>query len=328
MIGLIIFSRKVNRIAGAVLLAFALQVDSFVCAADIEASTEHKPAVQIAARTNADSVPPPRGANFDAVKSLPRASSVELKGWKIIEHVCLESNLNSKQARVGDIVWGRLEDDCKFGVKLVAAHDSLIKGHVVAIEQPRTLLRATLSSTRRTKKDAAIGIVFDEIIDQDGRSWPVKGKLCRWSDLQANSSGGAPRLVQVDKNGNTVKAGPTLSETEKNAILAARIATYAPIPGHFAIGMVGVPLAMGIAGAARPSFVFKKPVNTHEKGIRAKGFAYGFVTNLPGAVVVLACVKKGEQVDLKAGDKVAVDLTFGDSSCIAGQSTGNIGPSM
>lgn len=280
-----------------------------VHATDTESGAEAAP-IQIAVRTNSAPFPPAKAANFDALKSVPRASQVEVTGWKIIEHVCLETDMNSQLAKPGDVVWGRLEDDCKFGAKLIAARDCLIRGRVVAVEQPRTLLCATLSSKRRTKKDASITISFDEIIDQDGRSWPVRGKLCRWSDLQPNSSGGARRLVQVDKNGNTVKACPALSDTERNAILAARIATYAPIPGHFAIGMLGVPLAMGIAGAARPSFVFKKPVDTREKGMRAKAFAYGFATNLPGAVVVLACVKKGEQVNLKSGDKVAVDLTF------------------
>ena len=254
-------------------------------------------------------VPALRSDHFDAVKLLPRANPSELAGWKRIEHVVLESDVNSMEARVGDLVWGILEDDCKWGNKLIAARDSIIKGHIVAIDEARTLLHASLSSSRRCQSGASVTLHFDEIIDQDQRSWRIDGKLCRWAQIQQKSPG-APRIVEVDQFGRSTKGGATLTASEKTAFRAVRIASYAPLPTDILLGMAGKPVVMGVAGAACPAFAYNKPVDMKEKGIRQKAFVYGFVTNLPGALLVSACVRKGEQIDIRAGDEVAVELTF------------------
>jgi hypothetical protein len=55
-------------------------------------------------------------------------------------------------------------------------------------------------------------------------------------------------------------------------------------------------------------------VNPEEKAVRRRAFVYSFLTNLPGASVVTACVQKGDAVSLTAGDRIIVDLTFQDSA--------------
>lgn len=262
--------------------------------------------------TSKISSPVYRSSNFAATRKLLRANLHEVYGWKTIEHVCLETDLNSKTAKPGDIVWGLLDDDCKWGSKLVAARDSLIKGHIVEVGEPRTLFRASLSSDKRYHSDGSISIQFDEIIDQDGQSWPIVGRLCRLFDLK-DSSSGRPWLLKVDKNGDAIKGGLTLSETEKSIFLAGRIATAVPIPVGIAINVVGVPAVLGAVGAAYPAFVYNRPVDLKEKGVRSKAFVYGFVSNLPGAFAVAACVQKGSDVLLNAGDQIVVDLTFRDN---------------
>lgn len=242
-------------------------------------------------------------------KSIPRATFADVNGWKMIAHVCLQNDLSSELCRPGDPVWGLLDDDCKWGAKLVAARDSLIKGHIVDASAARTLANAALSSDRRLHSGGALSIQFDEIVDQDGNSWPICGKLCRIRNVDS-SSNGAPRLVQVDKKGTVVNAGPTLTDKEKNIFLAGHLATSAPIPGTFLLNLLAAPVVMSVAGAAYPAFAFDRPVDMKEPGIRKKAFVYGFLTGLPGAGVVQACVQKGSKIDMKAGDQLIVDFCF------------------
>lgn len=106
-----------------------------------------------------------------------KASWEEVAGWKIIVHVSLQSDLNSASAKAGDTVWGLLDDDIKWGSKLIAARNSLIKGHVILNRQSRTLCRAILSSERRLRTEGSITIQFDQIDDPvNGTSWPIAGK--------------------------------------------------------------------------------------------------------------------------------------------------------
>src|SRR5579883_406725 len=59
------------------------------------------------------------------IRNEPKASLQEIAGWKIIGHVTLQSELNSANCKGGDIVWGLLDDDLKWGSKLIAARNSL-----------------------------------------------------------------------------------------------------------------------------------------------------------------------------------------------------------
>lgn len=258
--------------------------------------------------------------NRDWVNKVPRAALQEVMGWKIIMQVCLGSDLDTRSAGAGDIVWGLLDDDCRFGSKLIAARDSLIRGHLIEVGKTRTLAGAALSSSRRYRSGGCLTIQFDEIIDQDGNSWPIIGKLCRLMDVKESADGGPPRLLQVDKQGKVIAAGPTLTDKEKSVFAVGRALTAVPVPAGVLVNVVGIPAAMGVIGAAYPAFAYNKPVNLKEKGIRQRAFVYGFVTNLPGAMVVAACVQKGDEVALKAGDGLIVDMTFQDNEyCTRGR---------
>jgi hypothetical protein len=257
---------------------------------------------------------PRYSSNFDAVKKLPRANLHEVNGWKFIEHVSLQSDLNSSTAKDGDAVWGLLLDDCKWGGKLVAAKDSLIKGHLQRVESSRTLLHASLSRDRRYHSNASFSIQFDEIVDQDGKNWPIDGKLSHITQESAGSPGVPPRMVEVDKKGNVIRGGAALTDNEKTAIAVTRVATTVPIPVSMVANVVGIPAVMGAVGAIHPSIVYNKPVDVKAKNARAKAFVYGFVTNLPGASVVAACVQKGDAVELKNGDEIIVEMVVKDSA--------------
>jgi hypothetical protein len=245
-----------------------------------------------------------------AKRTEARAKWEEIAGWKMIVHVSLQSELNSASCKPGDPVWGLLDDDLKWGAKLIAARNSLVKGHIVLVRPSRTLAKAIISSERRLRTEGSITIKFDQIEDPvNGTSWPIDGKICRWDNI-VSTTGGGWRQIEVDKQGRILKAGPSLSRAEQEAFFIARVATFAPIPGSMWLDLALMPVAMGIAGAAYPSFVYEKPVNLKEKNFREKAFAYGFVTNLPGAAVVEACVQKGQNSDIRCGDQIAIDLTF------------------
>lgn len=240
---------------------------------------------------------------------LLRASWTEVNGWNRIVHVCLQSEVSSKTSHPGDIVWGLLDDDCKWGSKIIAERDSFIRGHIVSISRPRTIVNAAMSSERRWRTEADITIQFDQVIDHDGNSWPICGRICRSNDL-SNTTPGVNRTLEVDSNGRIFRAGPAFSETEETALLAARMATAFPYPGSWVLNFAIMPAAMGLAGAAYPSFAYNRPVDMSEKHVRQKAFAYGFVTNLPGVAAVQACVQKGTNTDLRAGDQLVVDMKF------------------
>lgn len=248
---------------------------------------------------------------FERVRIIPRANPADLHGWKLLAHVRLESDIASKTAKLGDTVWGVLTEDCLWGSKLVASKDSIVRGHIASIEQARTLLNSCFSNKRRWHTGAVVQLVFDEIIDQDNRSWKIEGKLCRSTQI-STTLGQNPRILKVDRDGCSVESGQCLTEKQRDIFFVARVASYAPIPvpGPMAIGMLAAPVAMGIAGAAYPAFAYGKPVNMEQNHVREKAFAYGFVTHLPGAGLVSACVKKGKQIDMKAGDQFVIDMRF------------------
>lgn len=245
----------------------------------------------------------PRSREVCAVKAVWD----DVNGWKRIIHVSLQSELSSKNSFPGDPVWGLLDEDLFWGARLIARKDSLIRGHVLEVALPRTLFSAAFSKDRRLKTEGSIDIQFDEIVDEDGKSWPIFGKVCRSSSVGSERSA---RSLEVDKQGRILSAGPTLSESERSVFLAVRAASCLPVPGAMAIGLLGVPVVMGAAGAAYPAFAYDRPVDSSEKGIRQKAFVYGLVTNLPGVGIVQGCVQKGMQTNLSSGDQLVVDLTF------------------
>jgi hypothetical protein len=233
-------------------------------------------------------------------------------GYRLIVRVVLTNPINSKNARIGDPVKGRLKDAFVLGGKTYAAKNAIVTGHVSSYIAPRTLSQS-FGSDRRFNSRAAIGIQFDEIIDESGVHIPVVGLLSRQTASFAGRN--APgREVRVDTQGRVVKAETVLSDTQRHIYNTARAATLVPIPGSMLLSMAGTPVVMGAAGAADPSFAYNKPVDASVKHRRVKGMIYAFLTNLPGAILVQSVVEKGNDILLNAGDQLAVDMQIKGNS--------------
>jgi hypothetical protein len=235
----------------------------------------------------------------------------ELSGYHVVVYIVLTNSLDSKNAKLGDPIQAALRDDLIIGGKIYARKGMQVRGHVSLYVPPRTLSQSLLTSDRRLNSRAALQIKFDEIVDANGARIPINGLLSQQSVLLPGPYSHL-REIKVDKNGQIIKAEPVLSQGETIAFTTARVATVVPLPIDGLTGIVinvaGIPAAMGLAGAADPSFAYNKPIDPNLKHRRLKAMLYAFLTNLPGAFLVQSVVEKGEQILLKAGDELALDL--------------------
>ena len=69
-----------------------------------------------------------------------------------------------------------------------------------------------------------------------------------------------------------------------------------------------MPVALGLMGAANPSFAFMKPVGTNVRHRRLKGFAWGFLSGVPGSWLIEDTVVKGNEAIIKPGDEFLVEF--------------------
>src|SRR5262249_21919459 len=76
--------------------------------------------------------------------------------------------------------------------------------------------------------------------------------------------------------------------------------------GVFSFG--AVPVALGVMGAVNPSFAFMKPVGLNVRHRRIKGFAWGFLSGLPGSWIIEDTVVKGQEAVLKPGDEFVAEF--------------------
>jgi hypothetical protein len=232
-----------------------------------------------------------------------------LYGWRTTLAVTIESPVTSKTAIIGDMVEARLSQDFRFGRNLIATQNSLVRGHIVSIIAPRTLSAAVMSHERKFNSRACMTLQFDEIVDQDGRRWPIVATPCQQNNVITNRSKSG-RQVKTDAQGRIVRASATLSQNQKTAYNATKVATMVPLPTTILINAIGVPAAMGVVGAASPSVAYNKPVQGSDSHTRTKAAAYAFVTNLPGAIFVQSVVEKGDEVELLPGDELMLNLAI------------------
>ncbi len=237
-----------------------------------------------------------------------------LYGWRSTLAVAIETPVNTKSAYPTQMVEARLAQDFRFGNNLIASQNSLVRGHIVDITSPRTLSKAAGSSDRRFNSRACLVLQFDELIDQNGRRWPIVAKPCMQDNItNSESSPSHLREVKVDRQGRIVKAEAALTKVQKNTFNAARVATMLPLPTTVLMNVVGVPAVLGVAGAASPSFAYNKPVEAKNTDTRAKAAAYAFITNVPGAFFVQSVVEKGDQIVLLPGDQLVLDVSIRES---------------
>ncbi len=235
-----------------------------------------------------------------------------LIGWRCIVAASLAQELNSKTVVAGQAIDCVLQEDFVFGTTKIASKGSVVHGHLINHEQPRTLSKAIVSSDRRYKSDACLGIEFDDIVDSaTNQILPIKGTLCK-QKIVSDDLKHKRHEIDVDSQGRIIKAERTFSTEKKTTFGVLRAATILPLPGGLAVNLAGGPLIMGTAGAISPSFAYNKPIDDDMPHKRVKGFTYGFITSLPGAFLVQAFVEKGDEVVVQPSDQLALDISLLD----------------
>jgi hypothetical protein len=69
-----------------------------------------------------------------------------------------------------------------------------------------------------------------------------------------------------------------------------------------------MPAALGLIGAANPSFAFMKPVGLNVRHRRLKGFAWGALSGVPGSWLIEDTVIRGQEAMIKPGDEFLVEF--------------------
>jgi hypothetical protein len=234
-----------------------------------------------------------------------------LKGLSRIVQVQLTTPFDSKTAYAGLPVQAVLMSDFRLGEYKVASAGAILNGQITSSTPARTLANSSRDASRRFRSRGSVSLQFDEIVDVDGKHVPITGTLSQQVDA---IPGKKYWEIRVDRQGRIIKAEHSLTPERQRAYNAARIATMLPIPvpGNFLlVNCVAVPLVIGVGGAADPSFAYNKPIDDDVSHRRLKGFTYAFVTNLPGAFYVQAFTEKGNEVTLRAGDELSVNLAIG-----------------
>ena len=231
-----------------------------------------------------------------------------LYGWSATIDVEITSRISTRTAKVGDLVEAKLSQDFRWGSQLIASKDSLVRGHITTAQSARTLTRSAISGERTFKSKGLLAIQFDEIIDAKGRRWPVRATPSPRQKYAGNSEHSSRRVIDVDKEGNIVKAEAELTGGLKATSNVTKVATMVPIPGTMLFTTLAPAVAMGAIGAASPSVAYDKPVDEDTDHRRVKGATYGFLSNLPGAFIVKSIVEKGSEIDLFAGDPLTLNV--------------------
>jgi len=250
--------------------------------------------------TNSIFQPAPVLKRFDALRGLSRITRIQLT-----------TPFDSKTAYAGQPVQAMLLEDFRLGEYKIASAGAILNGQITGSTPARTLANSSRDASRRFRSRGCVALQFDEIVDVDGKHVPITGTLTQQIDPMP---GKKYWEIRVDKQGRIVKAEHSLTPERQRAYNVGRVATMVPIPipGSFLlVNCVAVPLAIGAAGAADPSFAYNKPIDNDVAHRRLKGFTYAFVTNLPGAFYVQAFTEKGNEVTLRPGDELTVNLAIG-----------------
>jgi len=209
--------------------------------------------------------------------------------------IVVSSQLSSKTAKKGDPVEARLKYDLKIGDRVVARKGAEVHGHVSYSLKARPAMRALISSERWYRNNGCLGLAFDEVVNENGDHLPLVACPSQASRIVNNKNEG--RVLGVNKDG--VITGPWSQQLRDKAIRVGIHAALAPA-GVFSFG--AVPLAMGLYGAANPSFAFMKPVGNNVRHRRLKGFAWGFISGVPGGMIIEDSIVKGQESIVKPGD--------------------------
>lgn len=215
--------------------------------------------------------------------------------------VAMVSQLSSKTAKLGDNIQARLKYDIKIGDRHIANKGSVVTGHIDYCLPARSVMHSLLSPTRWYRNSGCIGIAFDEILNEKGEHIALNAKPARRARIVKNKAEG--RLLGVNHDGQIT--GPWGQQLRYKAVRVGLNAAMAPA-GAFTFG--AMPVALGVMGAINPSFAFMKPVGTNVRHRRLKGFAWGFLSGIPGSWIIEDTVTKGQEAIIKPGDEFLVEL--------------------
>jgi hypothetical protein len=215
--------------------------------------------------------------------------------------VVVSSQISSKTAKKGDAIEARLKYDLKIGDRLIAHKGAEVHGHINYALHARSAMRSLVSPERWYRNSGVLGVEFDEIINEKGEHLPLIACPARTSRIIKNKNEG--RVLGVNHLGQIT--GPWSQQLRYKAIRIGLNAAMAPA-GVFSFG--AMPVALGLLGAANPSFAFMKPVGNNVRHRRLKGFAWGFLSGVPGSWIIEDTVTKGQESIIKPGDEFLAEF--------------------
>jgi len=215
--------------------------------------------------------------------------------------VVVTSQISSKNAHKGDGLEARLKYDLKIGDRMVAKKGSAVQGHINYALPARSVMHSLMSANRWYRNSGCLGVEFDEIVTEKGEHLPLVAAPAKNALIVKNKAEG--RVLGVNHLGQI--AGPWEQQLKYKAIRIGLNAAMAPA-GVFSFG--AMPVALGLMGAANPSFAFMKPVGTNVRHRRIKGFAWGFLSGIPGSWLIEDTVTKGNEAIIKPGDEFLVEF--------------------
>ncbi len=219
--------------------------------------------------------------------------------------VVFQTPINSKYAKIGDIVTGELKEDLTIEQRVVAPAGSIIKGHIEALEASRRLGTSIWHKKHRFHPGCSMKIVFDEIVEPDNTKLSIVGCLSKQKITLNNEA--QPREIEVGDKGELKKAEAVFTTKQMVVAQAVNLGSSTGLGQLGAVASFGaLPVVMGALGAIDPSIVAPKPLSEDEKHPRVKGFALGVMSSLPGAPVVQAFAFKGSEVRIERGDEFLV----------------------
>jgi hypothetical protein len=215
--------------------------------------------------------------------------------------VVVSSQITSKTAKKGDPIEARLKYDLKIGHRLIAKKGSVVRGHINYCLKARSTMHSLLSPERWYRNSGCLGVSFDEIISEKGEHLPLLASPTRQARIVKNKGEG--RELGVNHNGQVT--GPWAQQLRYKALRIGLNVAFAPA-GVFSFG--AMPVALGVIGAANPSFAFMKPVGLNVRHRRIKGFAWGFLGGIPGSWLIEDTVVKGQEAVIKPGDEFLAEF--------------------
>jgi hypothetical protein len=215
--------------------------------------------------------------------------------------IVITSEVTSRTAKVGDPVQGRLKYDLKIGDRLVAQKGSVVRGHLNYALRARTPMASLVSANRWYKNSGCLGIAFDEIINEKAEHIPLVAEPSKSPLYVKNKAEG--RVLGINHKGQI--AGPWSQQLQYKAIRVGMNFAMAPL-GAMSFG--AMPVALGVIGAVNPSFAFMKPVGTNVRHRRIKGFAWGFLSGVPGSWLIEDTTIKGQEAVIKPGDEFLAEM--------------------